>query len=346
MQIAHRKIGDKHPCFIIAEAGSNHNKDLKLALELIDAAAEAKADAVKFQLFKGEKHYSRKTPAFQYLHDKGITKNIVDLLKDLELPPEWLGQMRDHAKKRGIILFSSVTSADDVDLCVSLDLPAIKLASFELVDIPLIAYAAKTQKPLILSTGLADMSEIEDAVNAVKATGNAQLALLQCASAYPAPPHLLNLKAMETIRKEFGTCVGLSDHSQGIHIAPAAVAMGATMIEKHFTLSRKMPGPDHPFSIEPSELGLMVKHIRDIEAAMGTGIKGVRNPEEAEMYEKARRSVHAAENIAKGTVIEAKHLVIKRPGYGIKPKLLDTIIGKVAKADIEEDDFISWEKLG
>ncbi len=346
IHIQKKLVGTGQPCFIIAEAGSNHNKDKKIARELIKAAADAGADAVKFQLFQGEKHYSRKTPAFKYLKAKGINKNIVDLLKDLELPPDWLQDFRDYAKKCGIILFSSVTSIEDIDVCMRLKFPALKLASFELVDLHLIAHAAKQQKPLILSTGLADMGEIEDAVRVVFDTGNRELILLQCASVYPAPAHIMNLKAMDTLAQAFGVDVGLSDHTQGIHMAPAAVARGARVIEKHFTLSRKMPGPDHAFSVEPAELALMVKHIREVESALGTGIKGQRTSEEAEMYDKARRSIHAATKIPKGTVLKAAHLTVKRPGYGIKPKLWDTIIGRSTKVDIDADEAIRWETLG
>ncbi len=345
MKIAGKNVGGQYPCFIIAEAGSNHNRDFKLACQLIDAAKDAGADAVKFQLFTGEKHYSRKTPPFEYLAKQGITKNIVDLLKEIELPLEWVEQLRDYAKKVGIIFFCSVTSKEDIDLANRLGLPLFKLASFEIVDLPLITYAAAKGKPVILSTGLCNMEEIQDAFEAVQKTRNKDLILLQCASMYPSPASIMNLNSMATLRKAFQVEIGLSDHTPGVHIAPAAVAMGAKVIEKHFTISRKLKGPDHPFAIEPHELKQMVEYIRDVEAALGDGVKNGPSKQEQEMFTKARRSIHAAANIAKGSVITADKLTIKRPGYGIKPKFIDQVIGKISKVDIEEDTAITWENI-
>lgn len=345
MMIQDRRIGAGQPCFIIGEVGSNHNQDFKLACELIDAAKQAGADAVKFQLFKSEKHYSRKTPPFEYLVKQGITKNIVDLLKENELPLEWVEKLKSYAQRSGIIFFCSVTSTEDVDLADRLDLPLFKLASFEIVDLPLITYTASKGKPVIISTGLANMEEIQDAFEAVHKTGNKNLILLQCASMYPSPASIMNLKSMATLRQTFHVEVGLSDHTQGIHIAAAAVAMGATVIEKHFTMSRTLKGPDHPFAIEPHEFKRMVEHIRDVEAALGNGIKNGPSGLEQEMFTKARRSIHAIAHIPKGSVITADQLTIKRPGHGIKPKFLDQVIGKRSKIDIEEDSAITWESI-
>ena len=345
MYIAGKPVGGEHPCFIIAEAGSNHNRDLKLAYQLIDAARQAGADAVKFQLFQGEKHYSRRTPDFEYLKNQGIRKNIVDLLKEIELPRDWLEKLRDHAARAGIILFSSVTSREDVDLAASLALPAYKLASFEITDLQLIEYTAARGKPIILSTGLTDMEDIADACQAVARAGNDELVLLQCASAYPAASRIMNLRAMGTLSRNFNVITGLSDHTAGILIAPAAVAMGAKVVEKHFTVSRSLPGPDHSFAVEPSELKRMVDDIREVEAALGDGSKKGPSPDEMEMFEKARRSLHAQVTIPAGEVITAAMLTVKRPGYGIKPKLIDQVIGRVARVTIGEDEPVTWDKV-
>ncbi|MGB3242186.1 MAG: N-acetylneuraminate synthase family protein [Candidatus Omnitrophota bacterium] len=287
-----RCIGESRPCFVIAEIGSNHNRSLSMAKELIDAAAQAGADAVKFQLFEGEKHYSRKTPKFK-LYDK----NIVDLLDEISLPREWAPELKEYSEKKDIIFFSSVTHAQDVDLLEDLGVGLYKLASFELVDLDLIEYTAKTQKPLILSTGMADLKEVEDAYKACLGAGNKKVILLQCASAYPAPYESMNLKAINTLKDRFKTITGLSDHTMGVHVTLGAVALGAKVIERHFTLSRKLKGPDHPFAIEPDELGQMMLQIRQLESALGSGKKKGPSHGELEFYDKARRSLHAAIDI-------------------------------------------------
>jgi sialic acid synthase SpsE len=198
---------------------------------------------------------------------------------------------------------------------------------------------------MILSTGLATYEDIHDAVEACRATGNSRVILLQCASLYPAPPARMNLRAMETMRRAFGVPVGLSDHSRGIHVAVAAAAVGACAVEKHFTLNRALPGPDHPFAVEPRELRDMVAQIREVEDALGDGRKLGPAPEELEMHEKARRSLVAARAIPKGTPIQRDMIAIKRPGFGIRPKFLDLVVGRVARADIDEDTVLTWEML-
>lgn len=340
MQIEGKEIGGDNPAFIIAEAGSNHNRSLSLAKELIDAASEAKADAVKFQMFKGERHYSKYTPSFSNLE-----KHPVELLKDLELPLEWLPELKAYAQKKEIIFFSSVTDYLDVIELEKIDAPAYKLASFEIVDLPLIEYVAKLQKPFILSTGLATLEEIDDAYKAAKKYNNAPI-LLQCASAYPSPASIMNLNAMSTLRHAFAdSIIGLSDHTLGTHISVAAVAMGAKVIEKHFTLDNKMQGPDHSFAIEPHELKELVAHCHDVESAFGNGEKGHLSEPEKENYDKARRSLHALVDIKKGERITKEQLVIKRPGYGIKPKFMELVEGRVAQVDIKADEWITWDKL-
>lgn len=336
-------VGPGRPCFVIAEAGANHDRDLGQAKELIDAAAEAGADAVKFQTYTGKTLYSRKTPAFTYL--KSMTKkNIVDLLEDISLPREWQKKLSDHARKKGILFFSSPFDFQAVAELAALNVPALKIASFELVDLELIAACAKTKIPVILSTGMAKLGEIEEALETITAQGNACAALLHCTSLYPAPAKLTNLRAMDTMSQAFRIPVGLSDHTTGITVPIAAAARGACLIEKHYTLSRKLKGPDHPFAIEPGELKDMVYGIREAGEALGTGIKD-KNPEEAEMFSKARRSLIAARAIRKGTPITREMIIVKRPGFGIKPNQMSIVLGRPAKTDIAEDDIITWEMV-
>jgi N,N'-diacetyllegionaminate synthase len=344
VQIGQRWVGDGEPCFVVAEAGANHNRDLGMGKELIDVAAEAGADAVKFQTYSAETLYSKTTPKFTYL-EKTTTKDTWQLIKDIELPREWQADLQAWAHKRGIMFFSSPFDYRAVDELDALGVPAFKIASFEIVDLPLIGYAAAKGRPMILSTGLATYEDIHDAVDACRRAGNNDLVLLQCASLYPAPPARINLRAMETMRRAFGVPVGLSDHTTGIHVAGAAVAMGACTVEKHFTLSRTLPGPDHPFAIEPGELKAMMRQIRDVEAALGDGQKAGPAPEEQEMHQKARRSLIAARTISKGTRIEREMIAIKRPGFGIQPKLIDLVVGRVARVDIPEDSVLTWDLL-
>lgn len=334
-----RKIGEESPCFIIAEIGANHNRSLSLAKEMIDAAAEAKADAVKFQIYSAETLYSRKTP-----RHSGYGKNLFDLIKEIETPRTWLPELAGYCAEKGTLFFATPfdnSAVDELDEVSSF----FKIASFELVDLPLLRYCASKGKPMIISTGLANMEEIEDAFLACREAGNDQVAFLQCASMYPAPPSIMNLRSMETIRRAFGVPTGLSDHTLGIHISVAAAAMGASIIEKHFTLDRTMEGPDHPFAIEPDELKELVRQIRDVETALGDGRKLGPTIEEMEFYEKARRSVHAAVDIPAGTVITEEMLICKRPGYGVRPKLLPLLTGRRALRDIAADEWITWEMV-
>ena len=342
IKVRDRWIGAGEPCFVIAEAGANHNRDQSMARELIDVAVHAGADAVKFQTYSAETLYSKKTPRFSYL--EGVSsKDTWDLIKEIELPREWQGELAAYAKKQGILFLSTPFDHRAVDELAALDVPAYKIASFEIVDLPLIAYAAAKGRPMILSTGLASYEDIADAVEACASAGNRAVILLQCASLYPAPPARMNLRAMATLRYAFAVPTGLSDHSLGIHVAVAAAALGACVIEKHFTLSRALPGPDHPFAVEPGELTAMVRQIREVEAAMGDGLKLGPSPEEHEMHQKARRSLVAARAIPQGAVIDRSMVTIKRPGHGIRPKLVDLLVGRVAKVDIEEDTVLTWD---
>lgn len=340
INVGGKRIGKDEPCYVIAEAGSNHNGDFETAKKLIDVAVEAGGDAVKFQIFKADKLYSKKTPDFDYLQEK----DTYDLIKDIETPRDWIGDLAKYCNKKDIDFLASPFDKEAIDL-LEPHVPAYKIASFEIVDLELIECAAKKGKPMIISTGMANLSEIEDAVNTVKSTGNENIILLHCNSVYPAPTDIVNLRAMDTMEGAFKYPVGFSDHTLDIHIPVAAVARGATVIEKHFTLDREMEGPDHSFAQEPDDLKKMIKNIREVEEALGDGIKEKSEKESEEMYKKGRRSIHATKDIVKGEEITNGKLMIKRPGYGIKPKHIEKVVGKKAKEDIEEDDWIKWDMI-
>lgn len=344
-EIAGRPVGGGAPCYVIAEAGANHNRDLAIARELIDVAAAAGADAVKFQVYSGAALYSRKTARFEYL-DGVSDQSPADLLEDIALPREWLGELASHATAAGIAFFATPFDAGAVGELVEVGVPAMKVASFELVDLGLIREVAGSGLPLILSTGMATYGEIEEAMAAAAEGGARELALLRCASLYPAPAHILNIRAMTTLRACFGVPAGLSDHTLGIAAATGAAALGMDVLEKHFTLDRSMPGPDHTFALEPGELRDLVAAVRTVEAALGNGrLEGPSGEESKEMYRLARRSIVAAADVAAGTVIAREHLTVKRPGYGIAPKHLELVIGRTARVDIEEDDIVTWDMV-
>ncbi|MCK4733487.1 MAG: N-acetylneuraminate synthase family protein [Methanophagales archaeon] len=336
IKIGNKLIGEEEPCFIIAEVGSNHNGGLEQAKKLIDVATEAKADAVKFQIYKAESLYSRYTPEFSYL--KG--QNVYELIKDIETPREWLKELAEYCEAKNIIFLATPFDFEAVDI-LDKYVPAFKIASFEITDLELLKYVAAKGKPMIISTGMANLGEVEAAITAIKSVGNEDIILLHCNSLYPTPVEIVNLKAIETMRTAFKMLVGFSDHTFGIHIPIAAVAICACVIEKHFTLDRSLPGPDHSFAIEPDELKEMVRCIREVEKGKGNGIKEKSELESEEMYINARRSIHANVNIPKGTKISRDMLIIKRPGYGIKPKFIDFVVGRRAKRDIREDEWIN-----
>ena len=340
-RVGDRQIGGGAPCYVIAEVGANHNRDLDVAKALIEAAAAAGADAVKFQTYAGAAVYSRFTPRFQYVVDE---RSPAEMLEAIALPREWHEPLADHARSLDIDWFSSPFDRHAIAELVAVGVPMLKIASFELVDLPLIGAAAATGLPVILSTGMAAYGEIEDALRAVTDAGGGAVALLRCASLYPAPPRLLNLRAIGTLRRAFGTPAGLSDHTTGIAVATGAAALGMDMLEKHITLDRTMEGPDHPFALEPDELAAMVQGVREVESAMGDGVlRGPSDEERGEMYSLGRRSVHAATTIAAGAVITEDMLTIKRPGYGIMARDIPLLVGRVARQQIAVDTTVTWD---
>ena len=339
--IGTRQVGDGAPCFIVAEVGSNHDQDFDQALHLIDAAAVAGVDAVKFQTFRAAHLYSRRTPGFSYLEGQ----DTYALIESLELDRSWQERLLRHANERGIEFFSSPFDIEAVVELEALGVPTYKVASFDLPDTELVGAMARTGKPVVLSTGMANWMDIQLAMDAMAAHQNDQAILLQCTSLYPAPAHLANLRAMQAMRSAFGTLVGYSDHTLGDQVSLAAVALGACFVEKHFTLDRSLAGPDHPFAIEPRELAEMVSRIREVESALGDGRKAGPRAEEGEMAEKGRRSLHARHDIPEGTRIDDGMLVVKRPGMGISPSLRAQLLGRKAGRLIHADEWITWDAL-
>ncbi len=341
LDIGDRKVGDGQPCFVIAEIGSNHNQDYGLACKMIEAAAEAGVDAVKFQTFRAASHYSKNSPGFGYLNNA----DTHELIRSLELDRSWQANLKLHAESCGVGFFSSPCDSDAIVGLAKLDVPAYKVASFDLTDDLLIGEMAAVGKPLILSTGMANWADIQFAIDAAEKNGNDKIILLQCTSLYPAPAYLSNLNAMTVMRSAFGKLTGYSDHTMGGHIVLAAVTMGACVIEKHFTLDRSLPGPDHRFAIEPHEMKELMNQIREVEAAAGDGIKNGPRKMELEMAEKGRRSLHARYPIGAGQKITEDMLVVKRPGLGISPALRNHVVGRIARRSIDADDWITWDMV-
>lgn len=343
IKIGNKVIGKDNPCFIIAEAGSNHDGKLEQAKKLIDVAVSAGADAVKFQSFKADK-IAAKTKDDIVKIDIAGAKTLFDLYKNLELPQEWLEELIEYAEEQGIIFLSTPFDEESADILDEIGVPAFKIASFELVHLPLLRHVARKNKPIILSTGMANLGEIEEAINVILSEGNNKIILLHCGIGYPLPMEAVNLAAMETLRQTFSCPVGYSDHTMGITIPIAAVSRGANVIEKHFTINRNLPGPDHSFALEPDELKAMVQAIRDVEKAIGSPRKEVLENELIH-YRRGRRSIFAKVKIPKGTKITEDMLAILRPGIGLKPKYLEIVIGREAKVDIEAQEPITWDKI-
>jgi len=361
------KTKDKqNHCCIIAEAGVNHNGSIKMARQLIDVAAEAGADVVKFQTFKADKVVSKYAPKAAYQKQttaKGETQ--LEVVRKLELDESAHRNLLEHCRRRGIEFLSTPFDFESVDLLVrKLKLRRLKIPSGEITNGPYLLHVARTGKPVILSTGMSTLGEIEKALGVLafgylsktnkpslekfqKAYASAKgrkilrekVSLLHCTTEYPAPFDDVNLRAMETMRNAFGLPVGLSDHTTGIAVPIAAVAMGAAIIEKHFTLDRNLPGPDHKASLEPDELGAMITAIRNVELAFGQDQK---RPTVSEMKNKdvARKSLVAATVIRRGEIFSPSNLAMKRPGKGISPMQYWTLIGKAAKKDYDTDEII------
>lgn len=344
IKIKNKQIGNGKPCFIIAEAGVNHNGSLELAKKLVDEAKKAGADAIKFQTFKAEDLVTKKTEMVAYQR-KNVEKkeSQFEMLKKLELSEKDFIELKKHCDKKGIIFLSTPHTENAIDFLEPL-VPVYKIGSGDLTNLPFLEKVARKQKPIILSTGMATLNEVREAVNTIKKEGNNKIILLHCTTNYPCSLEEVNLKAMLTLKKEFNLPVGYSDHTLGILVPIMAVAMGAKVLEKHFTLNKNLPGPDHKASLNPKELKEMVEAIRNVEKALGCGIKKPTNYEE-KIKSFVRKSIVAKVNITKGTKITKEMITIKRPGTGIEPKYFNRILGKKAKTNIKKDSLITWDKI-
>ncbi len=325
--------------FIIAEAGVNHNGDFDLACKLVDAAKNAGVDCVKFQTYRSENLVSVHAHKAEY--QKGTTGegSQLDMLKKLELSFDEFLYLKKYCDKVGICFLSTPFDFDSIEFLNSIDIPFWKIPSGEVTNLPYLLELAKTKKPVIMSTGMCNMEEIKAAIRVLRDNGTTDIKLLHCNTEYPTPFEDVNLNAMEAMRKEFGLEVGYSDHTKGIEVPIAAVALGATIIEKHFTLDRNMEGPDHKASLEPQELTDMVRCIRHIEQSLGSGIK-TPSPSELKNVSVARKSIVASKAIKKGETFSEENLTVKRPGTGISPMEWFSVIGTIANRDYSAEEMI------
>jgi N,N'-diacetyllegionaminate synthase len=344
--IAGRAVGKGQPCYVIAEAGVNHNCDVQLGYKLIETAGASGADAIKFQSYTASKISTRVAPRYwtEAADPQGTQWDTFDKLD--KLSDRDFKSLLGHARQVGLTAFSTPFDDEAVDFLASLDVPAFKIASADITCHGLIERAARLGKPMILSTGTAGLAEVEQALDVCRRAGNDEVAILHCTLKYPCPPEAINLRMMEHLMRAFPDVpVGLSDHSLGISVPQAAVALGACIVEKHYTVDKTLPGsPDHHLSVDPRDMRAMVDGIRTVEKALGKGVKGV-EPMEREAFRFARRSVTSKVAIPRGTTIEGAMLTYKRPGTGIDPRDLDRVIGRVARQDIPADTTLTWEMV-
>lgn len=343
IRIGDRLVGERQPCFVIAEGGVNHNGERDLALKLIDVAARAGADAIKFQKRSIPDILIRAALDAPYVKPTALGATYGEHRERLELADEVYGELADAARKRNLVFLASAWDRPSADFLDALGVPAFKMASADLTNLPLLDHVARKRKPIILSTGMSEMEEIADAVATVRRHHD-ELILLQCTSTYPAENEDLNLRAIDLLRREFGLLVGYSGHERGIAPSEAAVALGACVVERHVTTDRTLAGPDHAASLEPRGLGLLVRNIRNVEAALGAPVKRVLERERP-VRERLAKSVVAARDIRAGERLGANDLTVKGPGSGISPRFLGALVGVVAKHDIPADTLVPLEAL-
>ncbi len=343
IKIGNKLIGEGEPCFIVAEAGSNHDGKLNQAKELIDIAAEAGADAIKFQTFHPTDIVHPKIESKIYGNKTG-PKYWVKVLNNLTLNKEWYPELFAYAEKNNLIFLSTPSCVECARFLFDLGVSAFKIASMDLTYLEFLKEISKLGKPIILSTGMGTLAEIEDAVDNIKNAGLNEVVLMHCVSNYPAIPRELNLLNIKTLQTTFGLPIGFSDHSLGITSSIVAVALGACVIEKHLTINRNLKGPDHRFSLEPIEFKKLVKEIRIAQESLGTY---QRTLSEAEKKKRVlyRRSIIARKNIVKGKIIKRDDLIVTRPGSGIPPRFINTIVGASAKRNIVAYEPIQWEDV-
>lgn len=346
IEINSRKIGTDHPVYIVAEISANHNQKFDQAVELIKAAKEAGADAIKFQTYTPDT-MTIKSDRPEFRIGGGTLwdgKTLYDLYAEAYTPWEWQPKLKEVAANLGLDFFSTAFDPTAVDFLEEIGVLVHKIASFEIVDIPLVEKMARTGKALIISTGMATLGEIEEAVRAARNAGAVQIALLKCTSAYPSPPEEMNLRTIPHLAESFGVPVGLSDHTLGIAVPVAAVALGACIVEKHFTLSRDIPGPDSAFSLEPHEFKAMVEAIRTAEKALGKVHYGVSEREaESRVF---RRSLFVVKDMKAGEVFTEENVRSIRPGHGLHPRYLKEVLGRRATQDISAGTPLTWSMVG
>lgn len=344
MQINGREIGAQASPYIIAELSANHNGEIARAFAIMEAAKQAGADAIKLQTYRPDTiTFNSRAPEFMVEGGLWDGKSLYELYEWAHMPWDWHKPLFEYAAKLGITIFSSPFDFSAVDLLEDLNAPAYKIASFEAIDLPLIEYVARTGKPMIISTGMASLSEMEEAVETAKQAGCSQLALLHCVSGYPAPAQEYNLRTLVDMQSRFGLVVGLSDHTLDNTTAIASVALGACLIEKHVTLDRTGGGPDDSFSLEPTELTALCRDAKTAWQAMGQVTYALSDSEQESV--KHRRSLYVVKDIAAGEVFSDKNVKSIRPGYGLAPKYWDNVLGKKAKFDITSGTALSWEML-
>ena len=345
VEIADRRVGPGYPCIIVAEAGVNHNGSLTMARRLVDAAALAGADAIKFQTFRAGRLATKNAPKARYqLQTTAVEESQYEMLRRLELPSEAYPELKSYCKEQKILFLSTPFDEESADLLDKLGVGAFKIGSGEITNLPFLDYVAQKRKPIILSTGMSSLGEVESAVDTIREAGNLDLILLHCVSNYPANHADVNLRAMNTMQVAFGVPVGYSDHTEGIELSLAAAALGACVIEKHFTIDKNSPGPDHKASLEPGELATLIKGVRLVESALGDGQK---KPVAAELSTAAvaRKSLVAARDILAGTVLTEECIAIKRPGTGLPPTMRPYLIGRKARTNIPEDTLFDFRML-
>lgn len=345
IRIGNREIGPGEPTYIIAEMSANHNQDFDQAVRILEAAKAASADAIKLQTYTPDTITlkSNREP-FRVKGTIWEDRILYDLYSEAYTPWDWQPKLKEIANELAMDLFSSPFDSSAVDFLEAMDVPAYKIASFEIVDLPLLRYVARTGKPVILSTGMATLAEIDEAVQTLRESGCEHLALLKCTSAYPAPPEEVNLRTIPHLAEAFGVPVGLSDHTLGNAVPVAAVALGACVIEKHFTLSRADGGPDATFSLEPNEFKAMVEAVRITEKALGQVNYAVTEREqESRVF---RRSLFVVKNVKAGEIFTEQNVRSIRPGYGLHTRYLNEVLGRPAKQDIERGTPLGWRHIG
>jgi len=345
LKVAGHQIGQDYPCFVIAEAGVNHNGNLDMAHQLIDVATQVGADAIKFQTFKAAHLVTANAPKAAYqLAATDAGESQFEMLQRLELDANAHAALVAHCREKHLVFLSTPFDETSADLLETLGVPAFKTPSGEITNLPYLSHIARKNKPMIVSTGMAFLGEVETAVRTIEATGNHAFALLHCVSNYPANPTDTNLRAMHTMARAFNVPVGYSDHTPGIEVSLAAVALGACIVEKHFTLDRNLPGPDHRASAEPAELATLVRGIRIVEAALGNGRKQPA-ASEANTAAIARKSLVAAYDIPVGSLLTEAMIAFKRPGTGLPPAMREFLIGRVTRTAISAGTLLTLELL-